>query len=120
MHYHLAQVNVARMLAPLDSPQLAPFVALLDGVNAEADRAPGFVWRLLDASSVRTEDDSLLLFNLSVWQSIDALERYTYSAGHAQVVRSRGDWFESGRRPISRCGGSPPAISRRSPRSASA
>ena len=48
MHYHLAQVNVARMVAPLDSPELAPFVARLDAVNAEADRAPGFVWRLLD------------------------------------------------------------------------
>ena len=57
MHYHLAQVNVARMVAALDSPELASFVAQLDAVNAEADRAPGFVWRLLDASSVRTEAD---------------------------------------------------------------
>ena len=95
MHYHLAQVNVARMLAPLDSPQLAPFVARLDAVNAEADRAPGFVWRLLDASSVRTEGDALLLFNLSVWESVEALKQYTYSAGHAQVFRSRGEWFET-------------------------
>jgi hypothetical protein len=94
MHYHLAQVNVARMLAPFDSPQLAPFVAQLEAVNAEADRAPGFVWRLGDASSVRTGGDPLILFNLSVWESVDALKRYTYSAGHAQAFRSRGDWFE--------------------------
>src|SRR4051812_47269021 len=94
MHYHLAQVNVARMLAPLDSPQLAPFVAQLDAVNAEADRAPGFVWRLLDASAVRAEGDALLLFNLSVWESVDALKSNTNSAGHTQVSRPRGGCFE--------------------------
>jgi hypothetical protein len=94
MHYHLAQVNVARMVAPLDSPQLAPFVAQLDAVNAEADRTPGFVWRLLDASTVRSEYDPLLLFNLSVWHSIEDLKHYTYSAGHVQVFRARADWFE--------------------------
>jgi hypothetical protein len=99
MHYHLAQVNVARMLAPFDSPQLAPFVAQIDAVNAEADRAPGFVWRLLDASSVRTGGDPLILFNLSVWESADALKRYTYSAGHVQAFRARSDWFEKPTKP---------------------
>ena len=99
MHYHLAQVNVARMLAPLDSPQLASFVAQIDAVNAEADRSPGFVWRLLDASSVRAEGDPLLLFNLSVWESIDALKQYTYTAGHVQAFRARAGWFEKPDKP---------------------
>jgi hypothetical protein len=99
MHYHLAQVNVARMRAPLDSPLLATFAARIDPVNAAADDAPGFVWRLLDASSVRTEGDPLLLFNLSVWESIDALKQYTYSAGHAQVFRARAEWFEKPDKP---------------------
>jgi hypothetical protein len=44
--YVLAQVNIARMRAPLDSPLLADFVADLDPVNATADTAPGFLWRL--------------------------------------------------------------------------
>jgi hypothetical protein len=82
------------MLAPLDSPLLAPFFAQIDAVNAEADRAPGFVWRLQDAPSVRTEGDPFLLFNLSVWQSIDDLKGYTYGAGHAQAFRARSQWFE--------------------------
>ena len=94
MHYHLAQVNVARLLAPLDSPQLAPFVAQLDAVNAEADRAPGFVWRLHDASSVRDEADPSTLVNLSVWESVDTLKQYTYQPGHIDVFRSRAQWFE--------------------------
>lgn len=42
----LAQVNVSRLLAPLDSALLAPFMSALDEVNAEGDRAPGFRWRL--------------------------------------------------------------------------
>src|SRR5216110_1823421 len=44
--YLLAQVNIGRMREPLDSPLLADFVAALDPVNAAADTAPGFVWRL--------------------------------------------------------------------------
>ena len=35
--YLLAQVNIARMREPLDSPLLAGFVAALDPVNAAAD-----------------------------------------------------------------------------------
>ena len=45
-HYHVAQVNVARVLAPLDSPALRGFVEGLEPINALADRSPGFVWRL--------------------------------------------------------------------------
>jgi heme-degrading monooxygenase HmoA len=94
MCHHLAQVNVARMLEPLDSPRLAPFAARLDAVNVEADRAPGFVWRLRDATSVRDNADPLTLFNLSVWESVEALKQYTYSAGHVEAFRARGEWFE--------------------------
>ena len=42
--YHVAQLNVARLRAPPDSPALADFVALLDPINAIADAAAGFVW----------------------------------------------------------------------------
>ena len=34
MFYHLAQINIARLIAPLDDPKLADFVAQLDPVNA--------------------------------------------------------------------------------------
>ena len=44
--YHLAQINIARMKAPLDAPQMQAFVAGLEPINALADAAPGFVWRL--------------------------------------------------------------------------
>src|SRR5213594_3529563 len=96
-HYHLAQVNIARMLAPLDSPAMAGFVAQLPIVNAIADRSMGFVWRLEtaegDATAVRASDDPLILFNLSVWGSVEALKEFTYLSGHAGPLRSRAHWF---------------------------
>jgi hypothetical protein len=46
MGYHLAQINIGRLVAPIDDPQVAEFVAAPEPVNALADPAPGFVWRL--------------------------------------------------------------------------
>ena len=78
--HHVAQVNIARMRAPLDDPLMAGFVALLDEVNAAADQSPGFVWRLQteegNATYLRPYDDDRILFNLSVWKSIDELKGY--------------------------------------------
>lgn len=95
--YHVAQLNIGRLLAPLDAPEIAEFVAALDAVNALADAAPGFVWRLQDdegnATSFRPFDDDTLLVNLSVWESIDALADFTYRTMHRDVLRRRGEWF---------------------------
>jgi len=97
-YYQLAQVNVARMRGPIDSPVMAEFVAQLPAVNALADHSPGFVWRLEtsegDATAVRACDDPLILFNLSVWESIEALQKFTYNSGHLGPLRDRANWFE--------------------------
>jgi hypothetical protein len=101
--YVLAQVNVARLRAPLDSPLLAEFVAALDRVNAAADAAPGFVWRMQtedgNATSVRAFEwdragSAGVLVNMSVWESVEALAAYVYSDTHRQVLRRRRRWFE--------------------------
>ena len=96
--FHLAQVNVARLLAPLDSPQLSGFVSRLDEVNALAEAAPGFVWRLTDegsnnATAVPIDDDGMFIVNLSVWVSIEALRAFAYSGAHLEVFKQRGEWF---------------------------
>jgi hypothetical protein len=95
--YHIAQVNIARMLAPIDEPIMADFVARLDEINTVAESTPGFVWRLKDdndnATAIRVFDDDMLIINMSVWESIDALYQYTYYSDHAQVYRRRTDWF---------------------------
>ena len=94
----LAQVNVARLAAPLDSPQLADFVANLDAVNAIADASPGFVWRLQtesgDATALRIFDDDWIIVNMSVWGSLEELREYVYRSPHADVLRRRQEWFE--------------------------
>ncbi|MFD8802479.1 DUF3291 domain-containing protein [Streptomyces atroolivaceus] len=98
--FHLAQVNVGRILAPLDSPQLAGFVAQLPEINALADQAPGFVWRMVDGGGADStglrpqDDDDLFLINCSVWESVEALQDYTYRSAHLKVLARRREWFE--------------------------
>ena len=95
---HLAQVNIARMKASLDSPVMAGFVARLDEINALADGSAGFVWRLQtpegNATYLRPYDDERILFNLSVWESVEALKQYVYRTAHAELLRDRRSWFE--------------------------
>jgi hypothetical protein len=96
--FRIAQLNIARALAPLDAPLLADFNAALDPINALADHAPGFIWRLEDetgdATSIRAFDDDLMIVNMSVWESIDALAQFVYRSGHVSVMRRRREWFE--------------------------
>lgn len=96
--HQLAQVNIARLRAPLDSPQLADFVAALDPVNALADSSPGFVWRLQtedgDATAIRVFDDDMLIVNMSVWESVEALADFSYRSDHRAVMLQRRKWFE--------------------------
>ena len=100
----LAQVNVGRLVAPLDSPRLAEFVAALDPVNAVADAAPGFVWRLQtedgNATALRAFEqdaegaDGGILINMSVWESVEAVAAYVFGDAHLAVLRRRREWFE--------------------------
>ena len=96
--YHIAQVNIARMRGPLDGPVMEGFVARLAEINALADRSSGFVWRLQteagDATYLRPYDDDRILFNLSVWESVEALKDYVYKSAHREVLRQRKEWFE--------------------------
>lgn len=94
---HLAQVNVARMRAPLEDPLMVEFASQLEAINALADESPGFVWRLQtdegDATALRPYDDDTILFNMSVWESAEALFEYTYKSGHIQLLARRKEWF---------------------------
>jgi hypothetical protein len=97
--YHLAQFNIGRIRAPLDTPQLAGFVAALEPVNAIADTTPGFVWRLQtedgDATAIRPfDDDHRMLVNMSVWESIESLAEFVYRSRHREVLAQRRQWFE--------------------------
>jgi hypothetical protein len=98
MNFHLAQINIGRLVAPLDDPKIAGFVAQLDPINALADAAPGFVWRLQSAAGNATElaynDDPFVIVNMSVWTSVEALRDYVYASRHIEAFRDRAKWFE--------------------------
>ncbi|SFC74342.1 DUF3291 domain-containing protein [Streptomyces aidingensis] len=99
--FHLAQVNIARLAAPLDSPQLADFVAHLPQINELAERSPGFVWRMVDedgadATGLRPDrTDDMLLINCSLWESVESLHAYTYRTDHLRLLSRRREWFEA-------------------------
>jgi hypothetical protein len=96
--FHLAQLNVARAIAPLDGPELAGFMAELDRINALAEAAPGFVWRLQGDSGNATDlsigDDPRFIPNMSVWRSPEELFHFVYRTAHTQVMARRREWFE--------------------------
>jgi hypothetical protein len=93
----LAQVNIARMNTPLEDPVMAGFVARLDEINALAERSPGFVWRLQtsegNATYLRPYDDDRILFNMSVWKTVEDLRHYVYQTAHVELLRQRQEWF---------------------------
>ena len=96
--YQLAQVNIGRLKAPLDSPQLKDFVDNLDPVNADADAADGFVWRLQsdggDATDIAVFGDKWLIINMSVWRDGNALTAYMYQGRHRAMLARRREFFE--------------------------
>jgi len=96
--FHLAQLNLARLRAPLESPELAAFVAALDPVNALAEKSPGYVWRLQteegNATSIHVFDDEMIILNMSVWESVEALSEFTYRSDHRHIMARRREFFE--------------------------
>ena len=100
--YELAQLNIARMIYPLEAPGMADFVEELDRINALAEVSPGFLWRLQthegDATTLRPMGEDILV-NLSVWKDVDALNHYVYKTAHAEIMRRRKEWFERLRDP---------------------
>jgi hypothetical protein len=97
MHFHLAQINIGRLIAPVDDPKVAEFMNQLEPINSLADCAPGFVWRLQSSSGNATDiaynDDPTMLVNMSVWESLESLRDYVYRSDHVRVLRDRAKWF---------------------------
>lgn len=94
--HHIAQLNIAKLLAPIDSPQLSDFVANLDRINALAEESPGFVWRLQTEDGDATGIDffgSDQIVNLSVWDSVEALHNYVYRSAHVEILSRKKEWF---------------------------
>jgi heme-degrading monooxygenase HmoA len=98
--YHLAQINVGKFIHSRDDPANADFMNALDPVNAQADGAPGFIWRLVGEGNDATDlvpdaTDPQLLVNMSVWTDVEALAAFVYrNSDHLAFMRRRKEWFE--------------------------
>lgn len=96
--WHLAQINIARLVAPAGAPEVADFFAALDRINAVAEASPGFLWRLQDegsnATSIAATPDPRIIVNMSVWSDAEALFDYVYRSAHTPVMARRREWFE--------------------------
>jgi hypothetical protein len=96
--FQLAQINIGRLAAPLDAPQLRDFVDNLDRINALAESSPGFVWRLKgegnDATDLKAFADPMIITNMSVWTDMGALADFVYRSDHIAIMRRRREFFE--------------------------
>ena len=95
-NYQLAQLNIAHLKAPLDSPELKDFVDNLDRINALAEDSPGFVWRLKgdgnDATALRPMGEDVIV-NMSVWRDVESLKNFVYRSAHVQIMKRKREWF---------------------------
>ncbi len=100
MKRHLAQLNVATLRHPIDDPRSADFTDALPTVNGAGEGSPGYVWRLQsdsgDATDIQVFDDPLIIVNLTVWESLEALKAFAYRGIHRDFFRRRAEWFVEG------------------------
>jgi hypothetical protein len=96
--WHLAQINIGKMVGPEGDPRVQPFYDNLDRVNALAEASPGFVWRLVgegnNATDLQPTVDPLMLINMSVWEDAESLFEFVYRTGHTLVMARRREFFE--------------------------
>ena len=94
--HDLAQLNIARLLYPLDSAELTDFVDNLDRINALAEDSDGFVWRLKTESGNATQIDYFgddVIVNMSTWRDPESLHKFVYRSAHTQFLKRRKEWF---------------------------
>ena len=97
-NHHLAEFNIGRIRYDLDDPRMADFTNNQTLVNALAEHSPGFVWRYTDDSgnaiNTRPFADPRIIINVSLWESVAALERFVFQTVHKHFYGRRADWFE--------------------------
>ncbi len=87
--FHIAQVNIAQLQAKQGSPVVQGFFDNIDQINKLAERSKGFIWRFEDDYY----SDPLMVFNLSVWESIEDLAQFVYRTAHVEIMRRKSDWM---------------------------
>ena len=104
--FHLAELNVGRLIAATGDPRVSEFMAALDRINGLGKRMPGFVWMMEGAGEPGTNKpgvgnteakiagDPQFITNLTVWESVETLEAFVWNTVHRQFYARRQEWFE--------------------------
>ncbi len=99
--YHLAELNVGRLVADVDDPRVTEFMENLDRINGLGKRMPGFVWMMEGSGEPGTgntdskiDGDPRYVSNLTVWESAHTLEKFVWGTIHKQFYERRQEWFE--------------------------
>ncbi|WP_372571123.1 DUF3291 domain-containing protein [Ruegeria jejuensis] len=94
---HLAQINISHLRYDVDDRRLQDFLHGFRRVNNLAERSPGFQWRYVGDSGVAMQttlpDRPDMIANLSVWNSIEALEHFVWATAHRPFFDRRAEWF---------------------------
>lgn len=95
---YLAQFNIAEAVSNSDDPIMADFFNNTERINALADAAPGFIWRLKDDASgdsysIKAYNNEFMLINLSVWEDRQSLFNFVYNTDHVEIFKRRKEWF---------------------------
>ena len=99
--YHLAELNIGRLIAPVDDPRVADFMNALDLINGLGKRMPGFVWMMEGSGEPNTGNTDTRIgcqqesiSNLTVWEDVETLENFVWNTIHRQFYARRHEWFE--------------------------
>ncbi|MGB0658906.1 MAG: DUF3291 domain-containing protein [Mangrovicoccus sp.] len=99
--YHLAELNIGRLLADPSDPRVAEFMEALDRINGIGKRSPGFVWMMegsgepnIGNTEAKIGGDPRFVSNLTVWEDVKTLEHFVWNTLHRQFYERRQEWFE--------------------------
>ena len=100
--FHLAELNIGRLVAPTDDPRVAKFMDNLDRINGLGKRMPGFVWMMEGSGEPGTGNtdaniagDPRFVANLTVWENVPALEKFVWGTIHKQFYDRKAEWFQA-------------------------
>ena len=94
------------MHGAIHEPVMTGLASRVEEINRLAEESPGFVWRLPgpEATHEALEPFSTdfpgfrrdrLFYNMSVWESLEALREYTFHSAHAELLNERHQWVDS-------------------------
>ncbi|MEX3016797.1 DUF3291 domain-containing protein [Gymnodinialimonas hymeniacidonis] len=91
---HLAEINIARLKHDIDDPRVSEFADNIARINALAERAEGFVWRNEAETSGPIQGDARMIATISVWETVEQLDRFVFGTLHRRFFDKRHAWFD--------------------------